>query len=284
MAHSEVLPRRVEISEKELQVLVEKDMNRLEQGLVFIDHFVPVGSGIIDTLALDNEKSPVIIEYKAVPEADEEGLIQILAYADWIDKNPDALLRFVSEKKSEALGGASLGDVRTVLVAPDFTERTRHAADMIEHDIALVKYMAFEHPAIGRWLHFDTIFDSRTARPGAARIEVYKIDDHFQGAYARMKPLFDRLASEVNKFGPDVRIYAKKHYIAFQRNYIFAVIHIYTNKVEAGMVLESSEPDPRLLDASDWGWSRVTHCVVLTQDKDIDEKVLEWLRASYSNS
>ena len=34
------------------------------EDLLYIDHFVPVGSGIIDTLGLDNEKNPVMIEYK----------------------------------------------------------------------------------------------------------------------------------------------------------------------------------------------------------------------------
>ncbi|MBS7633131.1 DUF91 domain-containing protein [Candidatus Bathyarchaeota archaeon] len=80
--------RPIEISEKELQQTVEKDLNMLEEGLLFVDHFVPVGVGIIDTLALDKNKNPVVIEYKVQEGEDETALLQSLSYANWVDKNP----------------------------------------------------------------------------------------------------------------------------------------------------------------------------------------------------
>ena len=37
---------------KELRALTEKDLSQVERGLKFVDHYVPVGTGLIDKLAL----------------------------------------------------------------------------------------------------------------------------------------------------------------------------------------------------------------------------------------
>jgi len=233
-------------------------------------------------LALDSAGNPVVIEYKAVANADEEALLQSLAYSEWIDSNPDSLLRFITEKKIPR--SASLGDVRIIIVTPSYEERTVKAVRMVEPDIVLLRYVCFDHPSIGKWVHFEKAFDSRKTRAGASGMAVYKIEDHFEGSYARMRPVFDRLEAEARKLGTDINVYAKKYYVAFQRNYIFAVIHVYINKLEVGLVLEGRPTEEGLLDASGWGWSRLTHYFVLTESKEVDDRVARWLKGSYESS
>jgi predicted transport protein len=275
-------PKRIEIGERELQALVENDLSQLEPDLMFVDHYLPVGTGIIDTLALDGANNPVVIEYKTDDDADEEALVQSLSYASWIDGNPDSLSTFLTKKKITPSG--SPGDVRIILITPKYSERTLHAAQMIEPHIRLAKYICFEHSSMGKWLHFEDLFDSRKTRAAPARMAVYKIEDHFEGNYARMQPIFDRLESEARKLGTDVKVYAKKYYIAFQRNYIFGVVHVFVNKIEVGVVLEGSHEEEGLQDASDWGWSRLTHCFVLAQEEDVDDRIVQWLKESYKSS
>lgn len=274
----------IEINEIELQTMIEKNLNSLEEGLLYIDHFVPVGSGIIDMLALDKERNPVVIEYKAEEEEDETALLQALSYANWVDKNPDTMLRFIREKRPE-IGIESLGDVRIIIVAPSFTDRTKQATKMVGLglEIALKRYLAFDVPSIGRGLHFETIYDSRTERPEVKPI-AYSIDDHFTGSYAKMRPLFDRLMNEAKKLGEDVRIEAKKFYIAFRRAYNFAVVYVYTSKLVIGFPVSPPEPDPRMIDTSKWGFSRILQGIVLEDESGVDEKLLKWLKASYDAS
>lgn len=98
-----------------------------------------------------------------------------------------------------------------------------------------------------------------------------------------MRPLFDRLVEEAKKLGDDVRVEPKKHYIAFRRLYNFAIVYVYTDKLEVGLHLERPELDPRILNA-EWGFSRILHRVILKDEKDIDSKFLSWLKASYDAS
>lgn len=276
------MPRFVKINERELQSIVERNLNQIEEGLLLVDHFVPVGSGVVDSLAVDREQNPVIIEYKVTDGEDEAALLQALSYANWIDKNPDAILRFIQERKPE-FGVESLGDVRIILVAPNFTDRTIQASQIIEPDITLKKYFSFEHPAIGKWLHYETVYDSRE-KPGVARIEVYSIDDHFAGKYAKMRPVFDRLAAEAKKLGDDVSIEAKKFYIAFRRTYNFAIVYPYTTKLVVGLACAPPEPEPRASDAVSWGFSRILHKIELEIEENVDDKFVKWLKTSYEIS
>jgi hypothetical protein len=103
------------------------------------------------------------------------------------------------------------------------------------------------------------------------------------GNYAKMRPVFERLETEARKLGADITIYTK-YYIAFQRNYIFAVVNVYTNKIEVGVILEGGQAGGRLLDGSDGGWSRVTHYFVLNYEKGVDEQATSWLKTSYDSS
>jgi predicted transport protein len=263
--------------------MIEKDLNVLETGLLYVDHYVQVGSGIIDTLAIDEDKNPVVIEYKVEEGEDETALLQTLSYANWVYKNPDSILRFIREKE---LGTSfeSLGDVRIIIVAPSFNDRTKQAAEMVEPDIVLRRYLVFDIPSLGKRLHLETIRDSRTrARPGLSPT-AYTIDYHFEGNYIKMRPLFDRLANEARKLGADLTIEPKKWYIAFRRNYNLAIVNVYTTKLEVGMPVPSPEQDPRMMDITKWGFSRILYGIVLKDEKDIDEKLLKWLKASYEAS
>jgi len=262
--------------------MVEKDLTSLEGGLLYVDHFVPVGSGFIDTLAVDNESNPVVIEYKVKEGEDETAILQALSYANWVDKNPDTVLRFIREKKTE-INIESLGDIRIIIVAPAFTDRTKQAAEMVEPDISLKRYLAFDVPSIGKKLYIETIYDSRAFRPSAKPI-AYRIEDHFEGSYLKMKTLFDRLMNEAKKLGEDVSIEPRKFYIAFRRTYNFAIVNVYTSKLEIGFPVQSPERDPRMSDISKWGFSRILYGIVVKDDNDIDKKFLRWLKASYDAS
>jgi len=274
--------KSIEISEKELQQVIEKDLNMLEEGLLFVDHFVPVGGGIIDSLALDKKRNPVVIEYKAQEGEDETALLQSLSYANWVDKNPDAILRFVHEKRPE-IEVESLGDVKIIVVAPSFTDRVKQAAKMVEPDIALKRYIAFKMPSVGTHLYLETVYDSSTERR-EARPTAYSIDYHFEGSYGKMKPLFELLMNEAEKLGADVRVEPKKFYIAFRRGYNFAIVSVYTSKLEVGFPVQPPEADPRMMDISKWGFSRILYGIVLKDEKDIDASLLKWLKASYDAS
>jgi len=278
---ADVLPKKVEVSERELQKIAEGMLNELESDLVPIDHFVPCSSGQIDLLCIDRDVNPIVIEFKAVEGASEEALIQSLDYASWVDRNADTIMRFVEEKKPGLLEGKGLGDVRIIIVAPDFEARMLRAAEMVEPDILLRRYICFEHPQIGKWLHYETEYDSRSDKGTPVVPHEYKADFHFAGNKVKLKPLYDKLLEKLKSELGDFVPYAKKYYMALQSTYNFAVIHIYSDKIEVGFALEIAEHGDRVKDATNWGWSWLTHSVSIRDEKDIDDELIGWIKESY---
>ncbi|MCP8309783.1 MAG: hypothetical protein H3Z53_06200 [archaeon] len=280
MTPSENWPQPIRINEEELQQMVEKDLGRLELGLIFIDHYVPTGAGEIDTLALDAAGNPVVIEYKVVDE-DGQGLVQSLGYAGWLSKNPDTLLRLISERKPDI--ASKVGDVRIILVAPNFKDRVINAITMVSADIRLKRYVPFEHSSIGKWLYLEDV--SPTKRPVKG---IWEIDDIFEGRYSAMRTVYDMLEDKAKKLGEDVAVYATQDLINFQREkgYIFARVVVYVDRLEVGLVLPSTKENPKLQDASRWMWgtTRTTHYLILKREEDVNREVQEWLRSSYETS
>ena len=191
-------------------------------------------------------------------------------------------MRFIHEKKPE-IEGEFLGDVKIIIVAPSFTDRTKQAAKMVEPDIVLKRYIAFKIPSVGTHLHLETVYNSSTERP-EVRPTAYSIDYHFEGSYGKMKPLFEHLMNEARKLGEDVRVEPRKFYIAFRRGYNFAIVSVYTSKLEVGFPVQPPEADPRMMDISKWGFSRILYGIILKDEKDIDESLLKWFKASYDAS
>jgi len=131
-------------SEKELQLLVEHNL-----GPIFNCRFVasefPTGArhaGRIDTLALSEDDSPVIIEYKL----NESGTLinQGLFYLAWLEDHHgdfEIAARAVLGAKVEI----SWDEIRVICIAPSFTKYDLHAVETIDRKIELWTYKRFEN-------------------------------------------------------------------------------------------------------------------------------------------
>lgn len=108
--------------ERDLQAALRSDIAQLEPGLTVIDGGAErhVPSGRIDILARDSQGRALVIELKAV-KAPRDAVAQVLAYMGDLAAESEA------------------GQVRGMLVAPDFDPRAIAAARMVPA-LALVRY------------------------------------------------------------------------------------------------------------------------------------------------
>lgn len=61
-----VSPVDENLPEIEIQRAFEDSIESIEKGLTYITSFLTIGTGIIDTLAVDEDNNAVIIEFKKV--------------------------------------------------------------------------------------------------------------------------------------------------------------------------------------------------------------------------
>lgn|SRR3989338_610572 len=272
------------IPEEKLRTLFESNgLIFIENGLKFIDRNLSAGNGFIDTFAIDESKRPVIIEYKINEDVSGEALTQALSYASFVLDYPERFAKIIKQKlndpdiKEEDI---DFDNLRIVLIAPEFSYHVINAVKQVEPSIKLIKYKLFK-AANTESLSTEEVFNSFD-RKSPTLAGSYKIEDHFQRGNIKMKPVFDKVCSEIKKI-LNVEPYAKKYFIAFKKNYIFVHVRVYNQKLQLGLVLKE-EQNPSVPPFDGPYDQHLTYFIDILRPEDVNEELLKWIKISYENS
>ena len=130
--------------EKRLQQLIESQMDTF-LGVRFLASEYNTGAkhrGRIDSLGLDENGCPVIIEYKR--HSNENVMNQGLFYLDWLlDHKADFRLLVMEKLGKEAAEKIEWSGTRLLCIAADFTRYDEHAVAQINRNIELIRYKLF---------------------------------------------------------------------------------------------------------------------------------------------
>lgn len=106
----------------------------------------------------------------------------------------------------------------------------------------------------------------------------------YAGPKAALRPIYDKLAQAIAKFGKDVEVSPKKAYVSMRRSKQFAIIQPSTKtRVDVGLNLKGAKPTARL-EASGSFNSMCSHRVRVEAAKDIDKQLLGWLKEAYERA
>ena len=130
--------------EKPLQNLIEANLDTL-LGIRFLASEYSTGkthAGRIDSLGLDENNCPVILEYKR--SVGENVINQGLFYLDWLmDHQAEFKLLVMDQLGKPAADAIDWGAPRLVCIAADFTKYDSHAVQQINRNIELIRYRRF---------------------------------------------------------------------------------------------------------------------------------------------
>lgn len=142
----------------------------------------------------------------------------------------------------------------------------------------IVKHLKDEH---GMSHGYANLVATHVLRNDAPAANSDLVCDQYAGTKAALKPLYDKLASAVAKFGGDVELSPKKTYVSLRRSKQFGLIQPSTaDRLDVGINLKGIAPKGRL-EASGSFNAMVTHRVRVTAAKDVDAELIGWLRAAY---
>ena len=149
---------KIEIEkERELEALVLKDPESVEDGLTCLTHQRRANGKYIDVLAADGDGVLVVIELKV--GEDDGMLLQVLEYYDYVSSNRDRLAK--EYEKLEKV--VEEEDLRVILVASSFSERLERAVRHFKPDISLREYSCLATHAGERGLYCKEVpFESET--------------------------------------------------------------------------------------------------------------------------
>ncbi|HDG64181.1 MAG TPA: DUF91 domain-containing protein [Thermococcus sp.] len=258
------------ISESELQDAFNKNLECLEEGLKYLDSYVNIGVGQIDSLALDINGNLVVIEYKTAENSDRDALIQALSYYAWLNENKAWLKEYLRKK-----GISEVRDIRIIIVAPNFDNKVIKAAQAVKPHTILVRYMVCEYNS-KRGIVPQVILDNtmRQLPPEPPRT----LDDHFKDR-EHLKPLFEELKGKIEENIENFNIRVTKDYIGFAlHNRLFCLVFVQKQGLRVALPLKGEIESDRFggWPADErWGYLKVT------SDEEIDEELLEWIKLAY---
>jgi predicted transport protein len=228
--------------ERSLQTLFEGNLEPL-LGIRFLatEHSTgPVHGGRIDTLGLDEDDCPVILEFKRA--VNENVINQGLYYLDWLLDHRKEFQWLVMEKLgAEIAGNVDWSAPRLICIAGDFTRYDQHAVKQIARNIELIRYRRFNSGLLMLELvHAPKQARSNTPSPaetapaptsaGEVQDDAYvssRIDYRLAKADSELRDLFEAVRQYLIGLGDDVQVKELKNYIAFKRLKNFTCAEIY---------------------------------------------------------
>jgi hypothetical protein len=131
-----------ETIEKSVQTLLERNLEACLGVRFLASEFTTTPGGRIDTLGLDENGCPVILEYKR--SMDENVINQGLFYLDWLmDHRKDFQWLVLERLGKEAADEVDWSAPRLICIAGDFNRYDDHAVKQIQRNIELIRYRRF---------------------------------------------------------------------------------------------------------------------------------------------
>lgn len=240
-----------ETVEKSLQTFFEKNLEALLGVRFLATEFTTTHGGRIDSLGLDENGCPVIIEFKRA--TNENVINQGLFYLDWLLDHRKDFQWLVLERLGKAAADAvDWSAPRLICVAGDFNRYDNHAVKQISRNIELIRYRRF-----GNDLLMLDLVAATTGRPSAlvSKTPSLQLENTPAAGGGRYKTISDVLAEldtgMVDRFealrafmlalGDDVQETTLRFYVAFKRIKNFACVEF---RSSTGKILIYVKVDP----------------------------------------
>lgn len=140
--HVEELTSKFAKLEKDLQALIEHQMETFLGVRFLATEYTTTNKGRIDSLGLDENGCPVIIEYKR--HSNENVINQGLFYLNWLlDHKADFQLLVMKVLGADVAESLEWSGARLICIASDFNRYDEHAIQLIDRNIELMRYKYF---------------------------------------------------------------------------------------------------------------------------------------------
>lgn len=275
--------------EKDLQQLVEPHME-VFLGIRFLaTEFTTSNGGRIDSLGLDENGCPVIIEYKR--HTNENVINQGLFYYDWLlDHKAEFQLLVMKQFGQSIAENIEWDGARLVCIATDFTRYDEHAIKQIDRNIELMRYKYFGDNLFLLELVNSHLSD-KVAKPKRQEIELSETDNNptkkerrdyhenrKKSASPELLSLYESVCDFGLSLGDDVQRKELKFYTALKKIKNFASVQVWAPQQDPSLrIYLHINPDNVQLkeglvnDARDKGhWGTGDLEVIVRSEQDLE--------------
>lgn len=216
--------------ERSLQRLFEQHLEAL-LGVRFLASEYSTGpnhGGRIDTLGLDEDGCPVIIEYKRA--LNEAVINQGLFSLDWLaDHQGDFLWLVTHRLDRQAAESVQFENARLICIAGDFTRYDEHAIRQINRNIELIRYKRFDDDLL--LLELVSRAATDTAKPPKAqkspKTQYATVTELLERSSPQLQDFYQAVDDFLRGLGDDVQMVITKFYLAYRRLRNFCCVEVH---------------------------------------------------------
>lgn len=239
------LAARPPTAEKSFQQLLEGQLDAF-LGVTLLASEYATGKthgGRIDSLGIDENRCPVIVEYKR--STSQNVINQGLFYLDWLlDHKAEFSLLVIDRLGRQAADAIEWSSPRLLCLASDFTRYDEHAVKQINRNIELVRYRLYGRDLVLLELvNANVAAEAGVAASGRGGKTVL---EYLAQSPPELVALFDELRARLLGLGDDVQLRTLKHYFAFRRLQNFACVEVHPQSGKL-LVYVKARPTARLL-------------------------------------
>ena len=253
-------------------------------GVRLIDSQYPIPNGRIDSLGIDEQGTPVVIEYKWGHDAG--AIVQGLFYLRWVKDNRRTFEMLVREKfGNRKVNWASAP--RLLIVAKQFSDKEVSAIGLVSVSVELKRYSFY-----GNLLSVEDVTPLRPIpvhKSGKAAIageDAKSVDDVVRKARPELRDMFFDLRDRILELGDDVREEVRGGFCDYRKSSTFAAVIPQSRKDRLVVYIKMGENpihDPQGLTSTippSWGYGKLNTQFAVAGKNEMDY-ALSLIRQAY---
>jgi len=211
--------------EKSLQSLIETHLDNF-LGIKFLATEYSTGlkhGGRIDTLGIDENNCPVIIEYKRA--TNENVINQGLYYLDWLlDHKAEFQLMVMNKYGKNFSESIEWENSRLICIAGDYTKYDSYAVQQINRNIELIRYKKFEDMVLLELVNATSEEKEKSKSSKKHKTSKTKttVADYFEKCSPQLKDLYQSLDAFILALGEGIQLKKLERYFAYKKIKTFA--------------------------------------------------------------
>lgn len=223
--------------EKNLQYLLEQNLLEVLDLHFLATEYSTTFGGRIDTLAVDSNGAPVIIEYKL--SKNENVINQALSYLRWLKAQKVEFFEMLVIKKLGKDISSKLkidwNNPRVICIAENYSKFDIDTVEVIPMRLELFKYRSYENGI----LSLESLNTIEQPVSKAEKIQETNslenentIDDLLKKATTQTQQIFNELRGRILQIDEDIIEKPTSFYVAYRLSKNFAEIHIGKNQLK----------------------------------------------------
>jgi len=213
--------------EKTLQALIEKHLATF-LGVTFLATEYSTGikhGGRIDTLGIDENNCPVIIEYKRT--SNENVVNQGLYYLDWLlDHKAEFQMLVLNSRGKNISDNIEWENARLICIAGDYTKYDSYAVEQMNRNIELIRYRKYDNLLLFELVNATSEFEpekTHRKKSKAKHSNKYKtVEEFYNSCSDDLKNRFEELSQFIFNLGDGIQLKKMRWYFAFKKIRTFA--------------------------------------------------------------